>query len=287
MYDGLSESQRKKIASIVDFYFDHIKTYTDEYLHELLLHFSTLISTISCAANLENNMECSHEFLDHKNIFTHASFESLFPFFLSVKYYNPKEILKMYELTFSVPDTVLIEFSMLLFSFLCFKEELTNSEIVLRIIVEFLFLTDILYIEFNKCKNTERVKSIENKFQTFLDSSYPCHHTVHEDVVSANLSLQHISLKTSNLIEISVIVETFSDQLFLDKLNTAIITKLKKTVNSTSNEGNMREFILYIVKTEKINNVPSTEKLQKEVHGEPSNILHNEIQEDVENEGQK
>ncbi|TBU08325.1 hypothetical protein CWI36_0153p0030 [Hamiltosporidium magnivora] len=188
MYDGLSESQRKKIASIVDFYFDHIKTYTDEYLHELLLHFSTLISTISCAANLENNMEC----------------------------------------------------------ILCFKEELTDSEIVLRIIVEFLFLTDILYIEFNKCKNTARVKSIENNFQTFLDSSYPCHHTVHEDVVIANPSLQHISLKTSNLIEISVIVETFSDQLFLDKLNTAIITKLEKTGNSTSKEGNMREFILYI-----------------------------------------
>ncbi|TBT99488.1 hypothetical protein CWI37_1325p0010 [Hamiltosporidium tvaerminnensis] len=156
---------------------------------------------------------------------------------------------------------------------LCFKEELTDSEIVLRIIVEFLFLTDILYIEFNKCKNTERVKSIENNFQTFLDSHTP-------DVVIANLSLQHISLKTSNLIEILVIVETFFDQLFLDKLNTAIITKLKKTVNSTSKEGNMREFILYIVKTEKINNVPSTEKLQKEVHGEPSNILHNEIQED-------
>ncbi|TBT99489.1 hypothetical protein CWI37_1325p0020 [Hamiltosporidium tvaerminnensis] len=122
MYDGLSESQPKKIASIVDFYFDHIKTYTDEYLHELLLHFSTLISTISCAANLENNMELNFDFspeavvVGPQKYFYDASFESLFSFFLSVKYYNPNEKLKMYELTFSVPDTVLIEFSMLLFS---------------------------------------------------------------------------------------------------------------------------------------------------------------------------
>ncbi|TBT99470.1 hypothetical protein CWI39_2010p0010 [Hamiltosporidium magnivora] len=152
---------------------------------------------------------------------------------------------------------------------LCFKEELTNSEIVLRIIVEFLFLTDILYIEFNKCKNTERVKSIENKFQTFLDSHTP-------DVVSANPSLQHISLKTSNLIEILVIVETFFDQLFLDKLNTAIITKLEKTGNSTSKEGNMREFILYI-ELPSITPNDNRDVMNDFIENELANILREEV----------
>ncbi|TBU13363.1 hypothetical protein CWI38_0456p0030 [Hamiltosporidium tvaerminnensis] len=114
---------------------------------------------------------------------------------------------------------------------LCFEKALSDNEVILRIIIEFLFFVDILNTEFEKQKYTEQMNFLSEEFKGVFDLSKLPSDLENQENDNELFLIETVAPKILNLIEMLVLINTFGDDVFLDKLDKCIIKVLNKTNN--------------------------------------------------------
>ncbi|TBU04008.1 hypothetical protein CWI39_0869p0010 [Hamiltosporidium magnivora] len=137
---------------------------------------------------------------------------------------------------------------------LCFEKTLSDQEVILRIIIEFLFFVDILKTESEKQKYTEQMNSLSEEFKGVLDLSKLSSDLENQENDNKLLPIETVASKTVHLIEMLVFINTFGDDVFLDKLDKCIIKVLNKTnseqfeLKSILNE--QKEYVSFVFEEE-------------------------------------